>query len=271
MTVEEFEALLVYERGAITLGGGLATLEVPEAFRFLGPEDARRLLVEGWGNPPMDAPLGMIVPSGVSPMSDDGWAVIITFEEDGFVADDEADDLDYAQLLDEMQSDTRADSKRRVAAGYETIELVGWAAPPHYDPATNKLYWAQELKFGSVDTNTLNYNVRVLGRRGVLVMNAVAAMPMLDAVEADMKSVIAFVDYNEGHRYSDFVPGTDKIAAYGIGALVAGKVAAKVGLLKFLLAGLVAAKKFVIVALVAVGAFVKRIVGRKTAGEPAPS
>src|SRR2546426_2131137 len=36
---------------------------------------------------------------------------------------------------------------------------------------------------------------------------------------------------NEGHRYADFVPGTDKVAEYGIAALIAGGVAAKAGLL----------------------------------------
>ena len=265
MTVEEFEASLAYEVGVVVLGSGLATLEVPEEFRFLPPEDARRLLVDGWGNPPMDAPLGIIVPAAVSPMSAEGWAVVITFEEDGYVEDDEAESLNYTEMLVDMQASTRAESEARAAEGYESIELVGWAAPPHYDASTHKLYWAQELRFGEAEDHTLNYNIRVLGRRGVLVMNAVASMAMLNAVESDMRSVMAFVEFNEGHSYTDFVPGVDKVAAYGIGALVAGKVAAKAGLFKLLLAGLIAGKKFVVVGIVAIGAFLKNLLGRKPA------
>ncbi len=262
MTVEEFEATLTYEQGAIELGSGLATLEIPSDFRFLGPEDARRLLVDGWGNPPMDPPLGLIVPSDLSPMSDEGWAVVVTFEEDGYVEDDDAATIDYDALLGEMQADTREESKMRLDEGYGSIELIGWAAPPHYDAEANKLYWAQELEFDGSEDHTLNYNIRVLGRRGVLVLNAVANMDMLETVESDMQSVMAFVDFNEGHRYSDFVPGADKVAAYGIGALVAGKVAAKAGLFKLLLAAIVAGKKFLVIALIAVAAFFKKMIGR---------
>lgn len=54
------------------------------------------------------------------------------------------------------------------------------------------------------------------------------------------------------------------VAAYGIGALIAGKVLAKVGLFKLILGALIAGKKFVIIALVALGAFLKKLFwGRK--------
>lgn len=261
-TAEEFEASLRYQYGAVELGDGLATLLLPAEFRFLGPEEGRRLLVDGWGNPPMDPPLGVIVPSALSPLDDDGWAVVVTFEEDGFVEDDEAGDLDYASLLRDMQKDTRAESEAREKAGYGTMELIGWAEPPHYDSTSHKLYWAQELEFDGDADHTLNYSIRALGRRGVLVLNAVSSMSMLASVQADMQTVLGFVEFNDGHKYTDFVPGADKVAAYGIGALIAGKVAAKVGLFKLILAGLVAAKKFVVVVLVGVAAFFKRLIGR---------
>jgi uncharacterized membrane-anchored protein len=264
------EASFTYRQGDVVLGDGLATLHVPASFRYLGPEDSRRLLIEGWGNPPMDAPLGMILPTALSPLSEDGWGVVITYDEDGYVEDDEAETLNYSELLADMQEGTRAESEARAKDGYESIELVGWASPPRYDAATHKLYWAQELAFGGTPEHTLNYGIRVLGRRGVLVLNAVSAMSMLNAVQADMQSVMSFVDFSEGHRYADFVPGVDKVAVYGIGALVAGKLAAKVGLFKLLLPALVAAKKLVIVGVVALAAFFRRLFGRKTPAE-APS
>ena len=62
-----------------------------------------------------------------------------------------------------------------------------------------------------------------------------------------MADVIAFTNFNEGNRYEDFDPELDKVAAYGIGALVAGKVAAKAGLFKGLFALLLAGKKFILV------------------------
>ncbi len=262
-TAEEFESSLRYQRGEVTLGDGLANLHIPEAFRFLGPEDSRRLLVDAWGNPPMNPPLGMLIPSSLSPLSPEGWGVVITFEEDGYVEDDEAEDLDYDEVLADMQKATRQENEQRSRQGYPSIDLVGWATPPHYDAATHKLYWAKELAFGGEEDHTLNYNVRVLGRRGVLVLNAVAGMDQLAMVEKDMGSVMAFVEFNAGHRYTDFVPETDKLATYGIGALVAGKVASKAGLFKVLLAGLVAAKKLVAVAVIGIGVAVRNFLARR--------
>jgi uncharacterized membrane-anchored protein len=270
-SADELEATFKYRQGVVTLEDGLATLTIPPTFRYLGPEDSERLLSEGWGNPPGPPPLGMIIPTAVSPLSDEGWGVIITYEEDGYVKDDEAGTIDYAELLAEMQKDTRDESEAREEEGYGTIELVGWAAPPRYDAAAHKLYWAQELEFDESPDHTLNYNIRVLGRRGVLVLNAVAAMDMLDTVEADMQTVMRFVEFNEGHRYTDFVPGADKVAAYGIGALVAGKLAAKAGLFKLLLAAVVAGKKFVIAGVIALLAVLKKVFGkREPAADAAP-
>ncbi|MEL6713213.1 MAG: DUF2167 domain-containing protein [Planctomycetota bacterium] len=54
-------------------------------------------------------------------------------------------------------------------------------------------------------------------------------MSAFDEVQEGMKVVLGATSFNEGHRYSDFDPGMDKVAAYGIGGLIAGKMAAKVG------------------------------------------
>jgi uncharacterized membrane-anchored protein len=260
----EFEAQLDFQRGKIVLPGDIATLNVPENFRYLTPEQADRILVEAWGNPPGTKTLGMLFPSEVSPLSEEGWGVVITFQEDGYVKDDEAGKINYNELLQQMKEATAAENKERQQQGYESINLVGWAASPHYDAATHKLYWAKELNFAGAPANTLNYDIRLLGRRGVLSFNAVAAMNQLGAIEDDMKEVLGFAEFNAGHRYTDFSSGTDKIAAYGIGALIAGKVAAKVGLFKLALGLILAGKKFLLLALIPVAAFVKKLFGGKS-------
>jgi uncharacterized membrane-anchored protein len=265
ITAEQFEAQLQYQTGRIALKNGLATLDVPQTFRYLDGESAQRVIEGPWGNPPGSAEgvLGMLVPAGISPLADEGWGVVITFDEDGWVDDKDASSIDYAELLASMQKDTRASNEARRREGYEPVSLVGWAEPPSYSRETNKMYWAKELQFGEGPeaTRTLNYNVRVLGRRGVLVLNAVAGMQLLPSIRTDMQKVISFVEFNEGHRYADYQPGTDKAAAYGIAGLVAGTVAMKAGFFKVLLAGLLAAKKLIVVGLVAAGAAIKRFFG----------
>ena len=257
--VEKFLSSIQYQTGEITLGSGLARLQVPPAFRFVGAEDAAKILL-AWGNPPGEhPPLGMLFPAGATPMSEDAWAVVLQFEESGYVKDDDADHIDYSELLTTMQAGVREASAERVKEGYPSIELVGWAAPPRYDPATHKMYWAKELKFGGETEHTLNYNIRILGRRGVLVLNAVAVMSQLKEIEQATPRLLAMVDFQEGHRYVDFDPAKDQYAAYGLAALVAGGVAAKAGFFKGLLVALMAAKKFVIVGVVAAVAAIKKL------------
>ena len=258
------ERELKYQQGKIVLRDGLATLEVPQNFRYLDPDQSAWVLEKAWGNPPTDKTLGMLLPTKIGPLSPDSWAVVITYEEDGYVKDDEAEGINYNELLKSMREDGKVANEERAKQGYEPIELVGWAAPPRYDKASHKLYWAKELQFGSETDHTLNYNIRALGRRGVLVLNAVASMKQLSAVEKDMVQVLKFVDFSDGHRYADFKPNVDKVAAYGIGALIAGKVAAKVGLFKLLVGLLVAAKKFVALAVVAIGSLVAKLLRRRS-------
>ena len=265
---EEAQALIAslkFEQGEIVLKNGLATLKVPEGMRFLNSHDAGVVLVKLWSNPPMPDPLGLLTPADSDLISAGSWAVIITYEEEGYVKDAEAEKINYADLLKEMQKSIRDANAERQKKGYPTMELVGWAAPPRYDKANHKLYWAKELKFSSEDENTLNYNVRVLGRRGVLVMNAVSGMSRLSEIEQSTPKILGAIDFNPGNRYADFSESAgDKVATYGIAALVAGGVAAKAGFFKAIWLFILGAKKFIVIAFVAIAAWVRKLFGKKT-------
>jgi uncharacterized membrane-anchored protein len=253
-TPAQLVASLKFEEGKITLPGGIATLDLPANFRYLSPADTTRILVEGWGNPPGMTTLGMIVPADVSPMSESGWGVILTYDKDGHVKDDDADSIKYDELLKTMQEGMAEANEERKKQGYAAMTLVGWAEPPSYDKAAHKLYWAKELKTEGAQQNGLNYNIRVLGREGVLVLNAVAGMDQIGQIKATMPQVTAFTEFTSGNRYADFDSKTDRVAEYGLAALVAGGVAGKLGLFGKLLALLLAFKKLVILAVVGIGA-----------------
>ena len=265
-TAEEFEAKLGYQTGTVTLQGGMATIRLPESFRFIGPEGSRRLLTEAWGNPEgsADDVLGMLIPASVSPLTKAGWGIVITYDEDGYVDDSDAAGINYPKLLKEMQDETQAANEERKKQGFEQVTLVGWAEPPSYDAAAHKLYWAKDLAFGDSPDHTLNYNIRILGRRGVLVLNGVSSMSQLSAIRTEARSILPAVEFNDGHRYADYLPGTDKAAAYGIAGLVAGATAAKAGFFKLLWVGILAFKKAIFVGLVALGAAIKRLFGGRS-------
>jgi uncharacterized membrane-anchored protein len=252
-----------YQKGQIPLKGDLAVLNVPDSFRYLGPDDAESILVRLWRNPPGPKTLGLLIPADLSPIDPNCWVVTIDYNEDGHVKDDDAAKIDYTSLLAQMQKDTAATNQQRTSQGYSTVSLVGWAAPPRYDAQSHKLYWAKEIAFSDTPNNTLNYNIRVLGRKGVLLLNVIAPMSKLPQIESAAPNIISMVDFQKGNRYADFDSSTDKIATYGLAALVAGGIIAKTGLLKVILVGLLAAKKFIIIGFAAVSAWFKKIFKKK--------
>jgi uncharacterized membrane-anchored protein len=251
-----------YQTGNILLPNKVATLHLAGNYRYLDPAETEKLLV-AWGNQPGNDTQGAIVPTEVDPMATEGWAVILTYENDGHVDDSDAKDIDYDDMLKDMKQGTEDDNEARKEAGFGAVHLLGWAEKPHYDTDAKKLYWAKELKFEGAQANTLNYDVRVLGREGVLSMNAVASIGQLTQIRSDMKPLIQVAEFNEGYRYAEFNSKTDRMAEYGLGALIAGGVAAKLGLFGKLFALLVAFKKVILVGLVAIGSFVAKMFGKK--------
>lgn len=255
---------LQYRDGMITLPGKVATIEVGDDFRFLDQKDTETVLTKIWRNPPSPETLGMLLPHGMTPLDHGTWAVVISFDKSGYVKDSDASKLDYSKLLKDMQESAKAASGERQKQGYPPIELVNWATPPHFDSASHKLYWAKELRFGDSSGETLNYCIRALGRHGVLELNAVAPMEQLPGIEQATPAILKMVSFDSGERYTDFNVSTDKVAGFGLAALIAGGVLAKTGLLKGLLVGILALKKFVIVGAVAAYAGIKKFFARFT-------
>lgn len=264
-TAEQWLATLKPQHGTITLPSGIASLQLNNEFYYLSPADTERLLTEGWGNPPGFKTLGMIIPTAVNPLADNGWGVIISYKNDGHISDDDAAKIDYAELLEQMKAEDEEDNKERRKQGYAGLTLLGWAEPPSYDQATHKMYWAREPKAEDADQTTLNYSIRVLGREGVLELNAVAAMADLQTIKQETPKILASTNFTDGNRYADYDPKTDKLAPYGLAALVAGGIAAKAGLFAKIGVALLAFKKFIVLGLVAIAGFIGKLFKRKRA------
>lgn len=260
---QDFLASLNYQDGTITLPGGIAQIEVPADYYYLSPEDAEKVLTDGWGNVPSnELSWGMIFPVDYHPLHSDAYGVTINYQNDGHVKDADAHKVDYDELLTDMQADTHQANAWRLENGYESIELIGWASQPYFDESAKTLHWAKALQFGKSEGETLNYNVRLLGREGVLVLNFIADMSQLAQVNGDLPDVLAMPSFTVGNTYADFDPKLDTVAAYGIGGLVAGKVLAKTGMLAIIIALF---KKFGIFIVVAIAGGAKALFGRKKA------
>lgn len=248
--IEKFE----FKTGKVSLANGIE-LNLPQDYKFLDKKDAEYVVVDFWGNPPQDV-MGLLAKKDWDAFKDEDWAFIITYDDDGYIKDEDAQKIDYDEMLSEMQKGEDENNKERNKQGYESIHLLGWATKPFYDEKNNILHWARSLKFGNISDTTLNYDVRILGRKGVLSLNAVAAYAQLEDVRKHIPDIIHIATFTEGNRYSDFNPSVDKVAAYTIGGLVAGKVLAKVGIFALLLKNI----KLILLGVVAfIGGFRKKI------------
>ena len=240
------------QTGTIPIQAAKADLNLGDQYYFVGPEQSRTILVDIWRNPPASANgvFGMVFPKGKS-FIDDTWSAVITYEGTGYVSDDDAKTIDYEEMLANMKASDEAQAADIRAQGYPAGILQRWAQAPTYDAGRHSLVWARDIKFDDTPEDTLNYDIRLLGREGVLSMNILASMSQLDDVRQAAKTFASVGSFHTGARYADYNASTDKKAEYGLAGLVAAggaaAVAKKVGLLailakfgKFLLIGLVA-------------------------------
>ncbi len=258
--IDSIESTINYQYGTISLVDGHATIDVPEGFKFIDGEQAAYVLTDLWGNPPSDElPEGMLVPKERGVITDNfTYAIEITYSDDGYIDDEDAKEIDYYDLLEQMQDDSKEENEYRKQEGYQTVDIVGWASTPYYDAETKKLHWAKELQFEGSEKNTLNYNIRVLGRKGYLNLNAIGDMDIYSQVKSGAPDVLDAVQFSEGYAYGDFKPGVDKVAAYGIAGLIAGKILLKAGLLAKFGFMLLKFWKFIAIGIFALFPFLRR-------------
>lgn len=217
-----------YQTGRIKLPGGAAELTVPKGFRYLDSAQSSYVLRKLWHNPPQ-ATLGMLVPLGSDPLAANNWAYVIEYKPVGYVRDNDASAINYDELLRTLQQKAAEANADRTAAGYDAVYLAGWGAQPYYDKQQHALHWARLLRSGAGFDRTLNYSVRMLGRRGVLVFNAVADPSLLPEIKASIPSLLANVQFAHGEQYRDFNPATDDAAVYSISSLATGKASGQAG------------------------------------------
>jgi len=213
--------------------GGIAELRLPAGYMFADGEDTRRLM-EVMENIPSGKEQGMVLGP------DRKWYVVFEFDDIGYVKDDEKNTLDAQAMLESIKRGNEAANEERKRRGWRPLTVIGWEQPPRYNPETHNLEWA--IKAQSDESISINYNTRLLGRKGVMRVTLVGNPSNLPVILPDYKQLLTGFEFGSGNRYAEFVQG-DKMAKYGLTALVVGggaAVAAKAGVFKWLWKVLVA-------------------------------
>ena len=244
-----------------------ATLRLPEGYRFLGSQDTQNVL-KRMGNFPSGSELGLITSTNTV----EKWFVVVQHIDAGYVKDDDAANWNPDELFASIKEGTESDNKQREAQGIPPLILIGWEEKPHYDAQSHKVVWAISSK--EKDSKGVNYNTLVLGRYGYMSMNMIGNLHDLPQLKPHVQTLLANLNFVDGKRYTDFNSATDKVAAVGLTALIAG-AAFKTGLLAklwaFLVPLIIAGKKLIIFLVIAIGALLRKWFKKRPLAAPTPA
>jgi uncharacterized membrane-anchored protein len=245
---------------------GVAEIQVTTGQRFADAAFTQEL-IRAAGNPVSGNEAGLLI------NEKDDWSVIFRFADIGYVKDDDKDKLDADKLLQSYKDGTEAANEVRRKNGAPPLTVLGWEKKPAYDEATHNLEWA--LRAESRGRQILNYNVRLLGRKGVMEVILIVEPERLEKTLPDFRTLITGFAYKQGERYAEYKQG-DKVAKYGLAALVLGgsaAIAAKLGFFGWIAVMFKKVWKLVVVVVVAIGAGIKRLIfgkERVSTEEPPP-
>ena len=239
-----------------------AALKLPAGYFFVPRDEGARVL-RALGNLVNDATLVGVV---VGTHQNDHWLVVIRYIKEGYIKDDDARNWNADELLKNLGDRVEQANKDRVARGFPEMQIVGWVEPPAYDAATHRLVWSVLGKDkGDPDDapKNINYNTYALGRDGYFSLNLLSASDRIAGEKAVAHELLSDLGYNAGKRYEDFSAATDRIAEYGLLALVGGVAVKKLGLFALLVGLVLKFAKVILLGAAALGAVVMRVFRRK--------
>jgi uncharacterized membrane-anchored protein len=210
--------LRLNEQGSFTVPEGAAFVPLPEAAEVM----------RAMGNRAGDNFVGLI--AGTAP--DDHWLAAVAFIKEGYIRDDDAKEWNAEDLLQHLKDGTEAANQDRRARGFPALEIIGWIEKPAYDPGNHRLVWSISARSENAPPDaprTVNYNTYLLGREGFFSLNFITGDRLIEAQKPIARGLLAGLAFDDGKRYQDFDTSTDKVAAYGLAALVGGAVLKKVG------------------------------------------
>ena len=239
-------------------------LNLPSEFQFLGMPQAGDLM-RRFGSFYKENLLGVVV----SRNENDDWIVVIRYDAEGYIKDDEK--IEAEDLLKAIREGTEEANKERVKQGFKALRIDGWSEPPAYRKEAHHMVWA--LLVSDDNGSSVNYNTRVLGRRGYVSLNLVTNPKLLEQHRPNAAKLLASTQFTKGARYEDFDKKNDKVAEYGLAGLILGGAGlgaaklVKLGFLakfgKFFLLLFAKGGKLIILAFAGLAAAVSKLFGRK--------
>jgi uncharacterized membrane-anchored protein len=173
-------------------------------------------------------------------MGEDSGQYMFYYTDSGYVKTDDWTDLDPDKFLKEITENYKVSNETREKNGQATVQNVTWKKKPYLDGVYNSVYYALNVTW-SDSSSTVEGAALILGREGYTTGKYVAGTNGYQ--EQMLLNLSKIHKFNTAKEYKDWKSG-DKVAAAGIGALLATTLGVKALKPGIIAAGLLLFKKF---------------------------
>ena len=209
-----------------------STIKISQNFSVLEDKDAQQILY--WQNGTRFDYINIYA------VDNNGAQYSFYYVDSGYVKTNDWTDVDPNKFIKEIKENFKASNENRKKNGQTTILNVSWKKKPYLDGVYNSVYYALNVEWSN-NTSTIEGTAIILGREGYTSASYVSGDTGYQ--EQMLLNLSKIHKFNDTKEYKDWKSG-DKVAAAGIGALLAttlGVKALKPGLIA---AGLLLLKKF---------------------------
>ena len=170
----------------------------------------------------------------------DGYTIYLDYIDEGYIKLDDWEKVNPTNFLKQMNETAKSNAEYLKNINLDYTTKIDWIFKPTLNKENNSVSYSYKVTWNS-GIETMESKNLILGKKGHLesafVINYREDLNFKEESEFS-RDFVNGVIFRDGFKHSDYKPG-DKIAAAGIGGLVAGslgvKALAKTGLLAKLL------------------------------------
>ena len=209
-----------------------STIKISQNFSVLEDKDAQQILY--WQNGTRFDYINIYA------VDNNGAQYSFYYVDSGYVKTNDWTDVDPNKFIKEIKENFKASNENRKKNGQTTILNVSWKKKPYLDGVYNSVYYALNVDW-SDNTSTVEGTAIILGREGYTSASYVSGDTGYQ--EQMLLNLSKIHKFNDTKEYKDWKSG-DKVAAAGIGALLATTLGVKALKPGIIAAGLLLLKKF---------------------------
>lgn len=157
-----------------------------------------------------------------------GYDVYLDYVDDGYVKLDDWKNVDPKDFLSQMRDIAKSNANYLKEKKLDYVNKIDWIFKPTLNNENKSVSYSYKVDWNSGAESMESKNI-ILGKKGYLESAFVVSYKkdMDLKLESDFsKDFVNGVVFEDGFKYSDYKPG-DKLAAVGIGGLVAGSLGVK--------------------------------------------